>query len=70
MPKPDKAAPSIRDLYPYLSEKELQAAEENLDAYLELVLEIYERIREDPRTYELVRRLLARALDSNPNAKH
>jgi hypothetical protein len=37
-------APKIRDLYPNLSEKELAAAEDNLDRYLTLVLRIFERM--------------------------
>ena len=37
-------APNIRDLYPNLSEKELAAAEDNLDRYLTLVLRIFERM--------------------------
>ena len=34
---------TIRDLYPQLSEKELEVAEANLDHYLALVLRIFER---------------------------
>lgn len=52
MPKTPKVAPSVRDLYPHLSEEELHEAEENLDRYLELILRIYERIERDPETYE------------------
>jgi len=36
--------PTFWHLYPYLTEKELKEAEENLEKYLELVSEIYERI--------------------------
>ena len=35
---------TIRDLYPHLSEKELEEAEDNLDRYLALALRIFERI--------------------------
>jgi hypothetical protein len=40
----DKSNPSLRDLYPDLSEKEFAEAEDNLDRYLALVLRIFERI--------------------------
>jgi hypothetical protein len=35
-----------KELYPTLTEEELQIARENLDAYLELAWEIYEEIQE------------------------
>jgi len=37
-------APTIRDLYPHFTEKELEDAEDNLDRYLRLVLRIFERM--------------------------
>ena len=39
-----KPAPTLRDLYPKLNEKELLEVEDTLDRYLLLVLRIYERI--------------------------
>ncbi len=36
--------PTLRDLYPTLSDEELRQVEENLDRYLELVLQIFERL--------------------------
>lgn len=39
--------PTIRDLYPHLSEKELTEAEDNLDRYLALVLRIFERVESE-----------------------
>ena len=39
---------TIHDLYPDQSEDWLKEAEENLERYLELVLRIYQRLREDP----------------------
>lgn len=39
-----KQAPTIRALYPNLSEDELAEAEQNLDQYLSLVLRIFERM--------------------------
>jgi len=46
-----KPAPTIRDLYPNLSDHELAEAEENIERYLALVLRIYERIQTDPENY-------------------
>jgi hypothetical protein len=36
--------PTIRDLYPHFSEKELAEAQDNLDRYLTFVLRILERV--------------------------
>lgn len=35
--------PTIHDLYPHLTEKELAQAEDNLERYLTLALRIFER---------------------------
>jgi hypothetical protein len=47
-------APTLRDLYPNLTDDELREAEENLARYLELVLRIYKRLEAErsvvPRT--------------------
>lgn len=44
MALPDKEpTPTIRDLYPHYTEKELAEAEDNLERYLTLVLRIFER---------------------------
>ncbi len=42
---------TIRDLYPHLTEEQLQEAEEHLTRYIELSLRIYERICNDPEAY-------------------
>ena len=55
---------TIRDLYPYLSEEQLKEVEENLERYLELVLQIYERIQKDPEAYSAFKALTA--LKQNP----
>jgi hypothetical protein len=47
----DKSKPTICDLYPSLSEQQAMEAEESLSRYLQLALEIYKRIREDPQIY-------------------
>src|SRR5205085_1841036 len=38
---------ALRDLYPSLSEGQLREVEENLARYVEVVLRIYERVRQD-----------------------
>ena len=51
---------AFRDLYPELSEEELQEAEANFVGYLEVVARIYDRISQDPEAYERLKDLLAR----------
>jgi hypothetical protein len=36
--------PTVRDLYPHLSETELAEAEANLERYLELMLRVFEHL--------------------------
>jgi hypothetical protein len=47
----------INDLYPHLRIEEAAQAQENLDRYIQLALEIYERICEDPHLYAKFRHL-------------
>jgi hypothetical protein len=49
--------PTIRDLYPLLTEKELDEAEANLEQYLALILHIFERM--EMETNPQVNRLTA-----------
>lgn len=49
--------PTIRDLYPNLSQAELRETENNLEQYLLIVLRIYERISTDPESYTQLRAL-------------
>jgi len=42
-----KATPTIRDLYPQLSDKDLALAEDNIERYLALVLTIFERLESE-----------------------
>ncbi len=39
-----KPEPKIRDLYPYLTEDELNEAEYRIECYLKLVMQIYDRL--------------------------
>jgi len=48
---------TIRDLYPHLSEEQLKEAEENLNRYIEMALQIYERIDSDPKGRKWLDRL-------------
>ena len=54
-----ESGPTMRDLYPALSDQQLKEAEENLETYLELALRIYDRIRSDPESYSQFRALTA-----------
>ena len=49
--------PTIEDLYPELSPEQLEEAEQNLRAYLELVVRIFERVRKEPGGEELIQAL-------------
>ena len=50
---------TIASLYPQLNKDQLQEAEENLTRYVQLALQIYERIREDPDLYAQFKNLTA-----------
>jgi hypothetical protein len=50
---------TIHDLYPQLNSQQAAEAEENLTQYIQLALQIYERIREDPELYAKFRHLTA-----------
>jgi hypothetical protein len=52
--------PDLSALYPQFTPDELQGVRENLDAYIEHALLMYERIREDPKAYEEFRLLTGR----------
>jgi hypothetical protein len=56
-PQDERTVPTIYDLYPTLSEQEAIEAQENLRRYVQLALEIYERIRENPQLYATLRHL-------------
>lgn len=43
--------PTIKDLYPDLTDEQLTEAEENFDLYLEVIWRIHQRIRSDPEAY-------------------
>jgi hypothetical protein len=48
-----KPAPTIRDLYPHLSEQELAVAADNLERYLALVLRFFDRMKDNPQADHL-----------------
>ena len=50
---------TLRELYPHLTEEQLEEAEENIEGYLEVVLRMYERIRNDPVAYAEFKALTA-----------
>ena len=49
----------LASLYPHLNKDQLEEAEENLTRYVQLALQIYERIREDPDLYAQFKTLTA-----------
>lgn len=48
---------SFAELYPELKGNDLEEAERNFEAYLAVVLRIYERIQKDPEAYKRFRQL-------------
>ena len=60
---------TVRDLYPDLTDEELQVAEENLERYLELKLRVYERILGDPEAYARFKALTASRTQSSMEGK-
>ncbi|MBU6400341.1 MAG: hypothetical protein KGS61_08485 [Verrucomicrobia bacterium] len=56
----ERAAPTIRDLYPTLGDEGLRQAEDNLAQYIALALRVYERVSSDPVAYAQFRALLAK----------
>ena len=48
--EPEKA-PTFRELFPEIPEDQLKEAEENFNRYIDVVLRIYERVRNDPEEY-------------------
>ena len=49
--------PSLRELYPDATDEELAEADANLAAVVELARRMYERIRNDPESYQQFRAL-------------
>lgn len=54
-----KTTPSLAELYPHLTPEELIEAEKNLDDYLDLMVEMFSRIKSDPEAYARFRALTA-----------
>jgi hypothetical protein len=51
---------TIRDLYPHLSDEELEIVEDQFEQYLALVMRIYDRIIEE-KGYEALVRIIEEA---------
>lgn len=56
-----EADPFLRKLYPELNDEELRQAQENFDRYVDLILRIYARIRQDSPAYAAFPDFLAEA---------
>lgn len=54
-----QTVPTIKELYPKLTEDELREAEENFDGYLEVVWRITQRVHNDPVAYARFKALTA-----------
>ena len=50
---------TIRELYPYLSDEQLEEAEDNFKRYIELSIRMYRRIRAVPEAYSQFKALTA-----------
>jgi hypothetical protein len=59
--------PTLRDLYPNLSDVELLDVQDSLDQYAELLLRIYERICADPSAYDTFQQLLKKQCPPAPS---
>jgi hypothetical protein len=52
----NKETPSLRDLFPTLSDQQLSAVEDTFHGYLEIAWKIYERLeREQPEFFDSLR---------------
>ncbi len=51
--------PTLRELYPHLTDEQLKEAEETLDQYVAFCLRVYERIKADPQAYAQLQALTA-----------
>jgi hypothetical protein len=49
---------TIKSLFPNLTEQEAKAAEEHFRAYLEIVVRIYNRVRQNPELHAELRKAL------------
>jgi hypothetical protein len=63
-------APTLRDLYPHLTDAGVADAENRFDRYIELALRIFERLAADPTYPENLRALTAERgeLTMNPES--
>ena len=60
---------SLKNLYPGLPDEDLEQIDDVLSRYLELALQIFERIRSDPELYAKFRDLTATEAHSSMHAK-
>ncbi|MDA2938228.1 hypothetical protein MYX75_08210 [Acidobacteria bacterium AH-259-A15] len=58
---PSEDFSELRKLYPELTDEELEEVQENLERYVELVLQIYERIELDPEDHAKLRAEIKRS---------
>jgi hypothetical protein len=65
----ETSIPTLKELYPTLTDNQLKEAEENLDGYLEIVWRIYQRVSSDPEAYEKFKALTASRKKSYDGAR-
>ena len=51
--------PTLRELYPHLSDDKLTEVEERIDRHIRIVMDMYERISADPVEYAKLKKKLA-----------
>lgn len=51
--------PTLRDLYPDLTDEQIEEVDEAFDQYVRLALKIYDRISADPVAYAEFKQLIA-----------
>ncbi len=56
----DDKRPTIKEIYPDLTDEELEQAEANFDAYLQLLLQIFERIEQESASNATLKELAKR----------
>lgn len=60
MMKPTTRVPTLRELYPYLSDDQLTEVGERIDRHIRIVMDMYDRISADPVEYAKLKEALAR----------
>ena len=60
MIKQHNRVPTLRELYPHLSDDQLAEVEDRIDRHIQIVMDMYDRISADPVEYAKLKEALAR----------